>query len=174
MVDKDSVIAWTIFTKNVLGQRQAAQLEEIIGNLALKRFEDLPINLIFCGGPGTGKSTILEIICKMFPDLIIYSSSEFALHSHANGLIDKIHVIHDFDYAHHLFNGGGKCWTHPMIFGATNQPYERFVPIMPHGATFMKMLGNRFSKDTYFGLLSKIYDDLPAIIEYCKRCIIFE
>lgn len=170
----DTVLAWDSLVDCILGYPQAERLEEIIGLTALEKYDKLPSNLIFSGGPGTGKSTILEIIRNACPKNIIFSDTEMVLGAYANGTAHRIHMIHDFDYARYLKKGGDtiKYGNGPIIFGATNQWPEQFIGIMPYGSTWMQMTGRRLPKEEYSKIKCIIHNDLISIREYCSRKVI--
>lgn len=174
MAYQGTIFGWNCLVDAILGYPQAERLEEIIGLAATKRSEEVPINLIFSGGPGTGKSTILDLIATIIPAEIIYSTSRFALDAKNNGTLNKIHIIHDFDYVAYLKEGGKevKYGDGPIIFGATNQHPEKFIGIMPYGSTWMQMTGHTLSKVQYCELRREIINDPLSIRLYCGRKVI--
>lgn len=174
MAYSDTVLAWNSLVDCILGYPQAERLEEIIGLVATKRSDEIPTNLIFYGGSRTGKSTILDLIVAIIPTDIIYSTDRFAFNAKNNGTLNKIHIIHDFDYVTYLKESGKevKYGDGPIIFGATNQHPEKFIGIMPYGSTWMQMTGYRLPKDEYLELRHTITEDPLSIRLYCGRKVI--
>lgn len=174
MAYQGTIFGWNCLVDAILGYPQAERLEEIIGLAATKRFEEVPTNLIFSGGPRTGKSTILDLIAAIIPTDVIYSTGGFALDAKNNGTLNKIHIIHDFDYVTYLKEGGKevKYGDGPIIFGATNQHPEKFIGIMPYGSTWMQMTGHTLSKVQYCELRREIINDPLSIRLYCGRKVI--
>ena len=84
--------AYDVFLKTVMDPVDREMLEDYIGWFLLRQLENIPQYIVFYGESGSGKSTILNILCRIFGDGRISYGAEMSKIAHS-----PIVIIQDTD-----------------------------------------------------------------------------
>lgn len=84
--------AYDIFLKTVMDPVDRKMLEDYIGWFLLGQLENIPQYMVFYGESGSGKSTILNMLCRIFGDVRISYDAEMSKIAHS-----PIVIIQDTD-----------------------------------------------------------------------------
>lgn len=162
----ESISAWNELIGTCYESIDKFRIEQLIECIALGLVDSLPGWTIIIGGPGTGKSTLLDIICRLFPDRwtpVGPDSKDFGQYSNA------LAVLHDGDIKQ-LYENVKENWemsedTHFII--ATNKLTEPIAATLKNEDCIeIKVTGERVSWDRYKELYDAIMNGIDELRLY--------
>ena len=195
-LEKGSIESYERMMNVLYSPEERQKLEWAIGAIINGDAKTIQKFLVLYGDPGTGKSTILEIIQKMFNGY--YSIFEAKALTNSNNAFSTeqfksnplIAIQHDGDLSriednsklnsvisheeivvNEKYKSGYSMRMNCFLFMATNKP----VKITDGKAGLIRRLidvrptGDKLPPDLYYELIDKIQFELPAIAWHCKQ-----
>ena len=186
--------AWDELVGYLYDPEERAKIEWAIGSIMSGDSKKIEKFLVFYGPGGTGKSTIMKIIQKLFEGYyatfeakaLVGSNNSFATEAFKSnplvaiqhdGDLSKIEdnsklnsiVGHDEMLINEKYKPGYMSRINAFLFMGTNKP----VKITDAKSGLIRRLidvkptGNTFEPDEYFALMSRIEFELGAIAQHC-------
>jgi hypothetical protein len=195
-LQEGDISAWDKLVDTLYGPEQRAKIEWAIGSVVAGDSKKIQKFLVFYGPPATGKSTILNIIGKLFDGYTTYieanklasSTAGFATEPFKNNPL--VAIQHDGDLSHiedntelnsvisheqmqinEKYKAKYSMRINAMLFIGSNQP----VRISDAKSGIIRRLidvhptGVRLSPDEYEATLSRIQFELGAIAYHCLQ-----
>lgn len=187
--------AWDELVSTLYSPEERHKIEWAIGAIVTGKSKNIAKFLVFYGAPGTGKSSIIKIIQKLFDGYYtVFSSkalgnsnSEFALEPFKNNPL--VAIEHDGDLsriedntrlnslvAHEKMTVNEK---HKSLYANTFKCFvilgtNKYVKITDAQSGIIRRLidvrpsGNKFSYSSYTKLMNESYSELGAIAAHCR------
>ena len=186
--------AWDELVSYLYSEEERAKIEWAIGSVISGDAKKIEKFSVFYGPGGTGKSTILKIIEKLFQGYValfeakalVGNNNSFSTEAFKSnplvaiqhdGDLSKIEdnsklnsiVGHDAMLINEKYKPGYTAKIHAMLFMGTNKP----VKITDAKSGLIRRLidvkptGNKFDPDHYYALMSQIDFELGAIAFHC-------
>lgn len=153
--------AYDILLRAIMDPVDRDYLESFIGHICLGDYDNVPKYTVLYGEAGTGKSTILKVLVRIFGEGKISYSSEMAKLAHS-----PIVIIHDGD-ADKIIDETNNVYSlsRTKFFIATNKLPNYWEPT----ARVLSMTGERIPVKIFMNLI------LPSLwemaIQYRQYCV---
>ena len=194
-LEKGDYSNWNQLVSVLYSPEERRKIEWAIGAIVTGESKNISKFLVFYGAPGTGKSTIIEIIQKMFDgyycvfkSVALASGKEFALEPFKNNPL--VAIEHDADFSHIEDNTQLNSLVahekmvvnekHKSLYAQKFQCFvisgtNKYVKITDAKSGIIRRLidvrptGNKIPFATYEKLFSGISNELGHIAWHCKE-----
>ena len=162
--------AWNELIRTTYGEAGKYQIEILMERMALGLFKWLPKWTILVGDSGTGKSTLIRIIWRMFyaDEQIIGVSSHNPMNlGQYND--ESLGICDDAD-VHHMYKEIEEKWSgkyHLLI--ATNKEPDSDILENDAEVSIIRPTGQKISSERYKELVETIYDGIFELRLYFRE-----